>query len=261
MFIKAVSAEALNKMVANADSKAETGALSFGGKSSSESNVNNINNYTSITDTKKKLENIVENSISSNFSSDDAQDCISQVNQKQGIDGSGALIKGSVNIANFEAEQVSNVFAECIQKSKVGSSITNDIINNTGITVKEDSSTKLTNDMEGAATSSAKTTGLGLDMFGSLGSITGSLGGSFGSLGLGMLIPFLIPIVLICCLCCCICSSSAIPAIMKMANGGQEGGGNVSYIGSEYFETMSDIGYGMKKKADKKIPLMTPFAM
>ena len=245
-----VSNEALNKMVANADSKAETGALSFGGSSNSESNVENINNYKSITETKKKLENIVQNSISSNFTADDAQECINQVNQKQGIDGSGALIEGSVNIANFEADQVSNIFAECVQKSNVGSKITTDIANNMGVEIKEDSSTKLTNDMEGTATSSAKTTGLGLDMFGSLGSITGSL----GSLGLAAFAPILIPCILICCVCCCIASSSVIPAMMKMAKGSQSGGA-VSYIGSEYFDTVSSL----KDEAPKKIPMATPF--
>lgn len=183
------SNEALTKMIANADSKAETGFLGIGASSSS-SNVNNINRYTQVTDNKKNLTNVMKNVIENNMTVNDVASCINEVRTKQGFDASGTLIKGKVNMCNFTSNVVVDSFGKCLNKSGTTSKITNDIAKSLGVTIKEDVESKQTTEQSGSAQSIATVSGVG-DIFASLGS--------------AFLGPFAIPLIISCSLACCCC--------------------------------------------------------
>lgn len=211
-------ASVLNDMNSAAAAAAETGSISMpgGGGSSSSSEVENINNFESITETNKNIENIVKNSVENNFSSKDAQECINKVNAAQGLDASGAVIKGNLNMCKFKSDQVADIFGECMQSSDVGNKVLNDITRDLGITIKEDSSTAVENE----STSTAESTAVQKGVIGEIGEV---LEGIFDMIGLAALAPFAVPIAG-CCVCCCCCLILLI--IMMMGRG--SGGGNSS---------------------------------
>lgn len=225
------SADALNDMDTTAGSKAASGSLSFNpGGNKSASKVENINNYKSVTETNKNIENVVKNSVESNFSSNDAQECINKVNAAQGIDASGAYIKGSVNICNFKSDQVANIFGDCMQKSDVGNKVIQDVTRNLGITVKEDSANTVTNKAKTVAESSAEQTGVIGDVGGVIESVGSAFSGLLGLGALGAMAPMLSPMSILSCCCCCII------LIVMMMMGGKSSGSDSSSSSDAYMD-------------------------
>ena len=198
------SADVLNKMESMAKTKAKQGSLSFGSSSSSESNVENITNYKSVTDTRKNLENVVKNSVENNFSSKDVQKCVSQVNLKQGLDLSGTKVGKSLVLGNFTSDQASTLYAQCVQESNVGNKVINDVAKNLGVVIQEDVKTKSVTESKSTAESTAETTGLVQDMGGAVSGIIGAVGNIFGIGLLGTMAPIIIPASSLFLCCCCI---------------------------------------------------------
>jgi hypothetical protein len=210
-------ASVLNDMNSTAASAAETGSISMpgGGGAKSSSEVETINNFESVTETNKDIQNIVKNSVENNFSSKDAQECINKVNAAQGLDASGSMIRGSVNVCKFKSDQVADIFGECMQNSDVGNKVLNDITRDLGITIKEDSSAGVENQTVSTAESSAVQTGI-------IGEIGDMISGIFGMFGLAAMAPILSPISVACCvICCCV-------ILLMLMMGGSKGGGNSS---------------------------------
>ena len=187
-----IDKDVANKMEATAAAKSEAGALSFG-TSNSKSNITNINNYKSMTNDIKNIENVVKNSVEANLTVDDAKHCINKVDQSQGLDASGAFIKGKVNICNFKSDQVANIFGECIQETKVANKITEDIAKNLDLTVEKTDTTKVASESTSTAESTSKTAGL-----------EGMCGALLAMCGLAALLPIIMMFGMPCCIMCCI---------------------------------------------------------
>ena len=210
-------AAVLNDMNSTAAAAAETGSISMpgGGGSNSSSNVETINNFESVTETNKDIQNIVKNSVENNFSSKDAQECINKVNAAQGLDASGVVIKGNLNVCKFKSDQVANIFGDCMQKSDVGNKILNDVTRDLGITIKEDSS----NTVENESTSTAESSAVQKGVIGEIGEV---FSGILGMMGLAAMAPILGPVSgvsVVCSICCC-----CIFLIMMMMGGSSKGG-------------------------------------
>lgn len=227
-----VSNDVLNDMNNIASAKAKAGSLSFGGSSSTSNNVETINDYKSITETHKDLENVVRNSVEANFSSKDAQKCINKVNQSQGIDASGSFVGGNANICNFKSSVAANVFTSCMQESDIGNKITEDITRNLGITVTDTKSNTIENKTKSETTAESITTSVFEDIGTGIGN---AIGGLFSLFGLGALIPFAIPIAAASCVCCC-----CVLVILLLSVGLLGGSSNYSY--APYSSTSSQYG-------------------
>jgi hypothetical protein len=175
------------------DNKAAATTKTEGGlgssSSSSDNEVTNINNYQSVTETSKNIENIVKSSVESNFSVKDAQDCMNVVNMKQGFDASGARVAGDVNMCNFKATQVASIMGECIQKSDTGNKVMETVTTAMGVKIKEDVKKSSTMKAKTVTEATAETKGMELPDI----SLFGGMGGMSMSLA---------PCVLI---CCCVC--------------------------------------------------------
>lgn len=145
----------LTELESTAEAQASLGFLDFGNTQSS-SKTNTTVNTKVLNENTKNLQNLVENAVSANVTEEDMQECINKVNMIQGIDASGAIIGGSVDISNYESAQVSTNVSECIQNSNMVSSTTQDIVSALGIAVSETSET-----LSGVETQSSSTSGTG----------------------------------------------------------------------------------------------------
>lgn len=236
-----VGNEVLAKMMTNLDSKFDASLLDklnstantdnntgFGGGIGANTSSNSNINYksTTVNENRKKIENVVKNSISNNMNLKSVQECTMNSMQNQEIDFSNMDVDGNANIGEISQKQVLNLVAKCVNQSKMGSNITNQIVNDLGLTVKEDTSIKKEADLASSATTKNVATGPIQDLGNAIGSI---FGGIFGGLSKMILIPILVVIVC-CCLCCC-----ALLVFMMMGSGGGQKGGKLAQ-----FNTIQD---------------------
>jgi hypothetical protein len=182
------SSDVLMKMDAAAQSSQKNGFLSTAMGNSTSSNSSNIVNFTQRNTVHENLQNIIEQSIQNNFTTNNISDCIAQVNNNQLVDAQNIIIGGNANIA-IKQDQAATLFAECIQSDDVGSKITNSIKNAIGVKSETTNKTVAKADMK--ATSESSQVNSGFDPFASLGSCFASVGG---------------PIIgcIICCVLCCV---------------------------------------------------------
>jgi hypothetical protein len=153
------SADVLDKLEAAAKTETASGSLSFGG-ASSNSEANNINNYTSVTKTKKNIENVIKNSVANNFTSENVQKCISEVANSQNVEFQNLNIGGNMNIKAISQSQAADSMTRCIQQQDTGNKITSDALGKLGVAVKEEAAT--VKKTEAKATSESKTEQQGL---------------------------------------------------------------------------------------------------
>ncbi len=198
------STEALEKITAAADSSASTGFGSTGWVDT-KSTTNVDYNFTNITDTNKKIQNIIENAITNNLSLNDTQSCISQVLSNQKFTTAGTTVKGTFTIGTIQQNQAATLMSECVQSKNNANKITNAIASEIGVQVDESNTVKKTTEM----TSSAKSESTNVGFFQSIGQgISAMFSGLFSS-----------PIGIICFICCCcICCLLSIAAAVAAAS-------------------------------------------
>lgn len=155
----------LSQMDNQAESAANLGLFAFG-NTDSKSNVNQTINTNVLNENTKNLQNLVETVVSTKVTEQDMQECINKVNQIQGIDASGAIIGGSVNISNYQSAQVASNVSDCIQTSTMISSMTQDIADTLGIQIVDEASTTTESQQAGTSVSEASTGLSGLALFG-----------------------------------------------------------------------------------------------
>ena len=124
-------------------------------KASSKVKIDEKINITNINENTKNLQNIMENAVSTNFTHEEAQKCITAVQTKQGVDGRGMRVGGNVLIEDFNLSSAANVYSQCTQTSDVSSKITNQIAEEIGLSVVEDTTQKTEAESITTATSSA----------------------------------------------------------------------------------------------------------
>lgn len=155
----------LSQMDSQAESAASLGLFAFG-NTDSKSNVEQTINTNVLNENTKNLQNLVETVVSTKVTEQDIQECINKVNQIQGIDASGAIIGGSVNISNYESVQVASNISDCIQSSSMISSMTQDIADTLGIQIIDEIASTSETQQEGTSVSEASTGLSGLALFG-----------------------------------------------------------------------------------------------
>jgi len=182
------SSEVLSKLEAQAAASQKNGFLStsFGNSTSSDSN--NTVNFTQMNTNNTHLQNIIENSIVNNFTTNNISNCISQVNNNQLVDAQQIVVGGNANIA-IKQDQAATLFAECIQTADVGQKITNSVM--TAVGVKAENISKTVEKTEMKAEATASQVNAGFDLLASLAPCLAMVGG---------------PIIgcILCCICCCV---------------------------------------------------------
>lgn len=157
----------LTEMDSVAESTSGLGLFAFG-NTDSKSKVDSVINTNVLNENTKNLQNLVETVVSTNVTEEDMQACISKVNQIQGIDASGSIIGGSVDISNYESSQVATNISDCLQDSSMISATTQDIFDKLGVTVVDTVTTESDSYQASDAESTAKTGLSGLELMGGI---------------------------------------------------------------------------------------------
>ena len=153
------SSEALSAMQAAAQSQAKQGFAGIG-YSSSNSDVNTINNVNVTTNTNIDIHNLVKNIVENNFTSEDIQNCTSRANNSQSVSVAEVNIGGNAIIA-VDQDQATTVVSDCLQESSIGNNIINNVMSKLGIQVESTTTTKTSTKSEAKAESKAENQGVG----------------------------------------------------------------------------------------------------
>lgn len=243
-----MSADMLGKLEQIASQKKSDELGSFGGGDSAASSDVNIN-YQSTNETNKNLQNVIQNSITNNFTSEDVKGCISTVTGSQNAFFDGIHAGGNIK-ANFAQDMVLSTLSECKQLQDSSNKVTNAIVNTLGLEVSDSKSTTVQTDTSNTSLSEHKSTGLaGLaeGIGNGIGSAAEGIGSGIGNAFSGMFSGLLMPFIFCCvCLCICMCCCVVIVAI----------GGFVASKNPESTEKLIDIGKSAMSntKFGKKMP-------
>lgn len=189
----------LTKMIAEAEA-VNKAAFMAPPATSTDSSVN-IKNTTELTsETFTKLRNVVNNSVTNNFTTSSVDSCLSSLvsAQKLKIGSITAKDGGSVNLGLLSQSQSLSLLAKCDQVSSAMNSVTNNLVQDFNADIKEDKKNKTETEMDAEAKSENTATGL----FEGLGSMFSGLFSGLSTLTGGILGSSVL--VSLCCCCCCI---------------------------------------------------------
>lgn len=128
-------ANVLSQMEAIASNKAESGSISFSGKTKAISDISTLDNYESRTTNSTNLENIIKNTVEANFTQETIKECAAKIENKQKTEYSDFEAGGDI-LLGVSQKQASQLMADCIQGQDVGNKISNDIMDTLGIEQK-----------------------------------------------------------------------------------------------------------------------------
>ena len=199
-----------------ADSSNTSGFGSTGGSSSSNTNTNVNNNVTN--ETIVTVENIFEQNLTNNFTSNTVNECIGKTTQSNSTDLSNMDIGGNANVSCIQTNSLEQI-QECKQLSDAINTTTQQVLQELGMEVVAVDTTSSEIESTSTATSENISTGPIQDMGNA---ISGILSSVFGLASL----EFLGPICgIICLICSCIVCVFLIVGIGKMvmdANNGTD---------------------------------------
>jgi hypothetical protein len=217
---QSVSNEAVTKLMQEAEAKNELGAgAPPWGSASSDINVNV--ETTNITETSRKLSNLISNSVANNVSNEDIKECFMKtaaaISNKVG--NINIIGEGNELEFNMTSKQVSESFATCQQLTEQTSAVTNSIATALGLAVVDDTKTKTSTESTSKASASNVVKGLdsviaawGQAWSGIIGAAGGLVGmGMFGAMGAALSPSSSISS----CICCCV----LLMVLMKMGKG------------------------------------------
>jgi hypothetical protein len=174
---QSVDQSALSKLITTSEAKNEQG---FGANpfasSNAEVNVNTENKQ--LTETNRKLSNLISNKVANNIKATDIKDCFTKttqtkLNQYGNVKMIGESNKFSIVIST---KQVAESLAVCQQLTQQTSSITNDIATALGLIIVDDKKIAVKTDSTAKASASIKTVGIE----GIFDAFTGAFGNLFG---------------------------------------------------------------------------------
>lgn len=174
----------LNTLTAKADALAKQGFLGIGG-SKAESATENIYNLNVSNESTQNLENIVKNSINSEFKANDVQNCINTITQRQIINARNCKAGGDINVNRIKYEQAVEAMIECIQKSEIANKIINKIATELVEVVEADTTGEITVEQESTSEAEARTEGPLDAMANIINAACAPCGQLFGSSGTG----------------------------------------------------------------------------
>lgn len=169
-----VSLEALAKMDGAASAKMKTGFLSgmplSTTKSSSE--VTNISNIRSVTESVKNIANVLQNRVENNFTTETVTNCIAKIDNSQIFKIQDVeTTEGIVRIHNVTQEQAATAIAQCESIVGATNKIVNEAMEVMDLKVDETNSIKTDLDQTGETASELESSGIFESFFGSLSKI------------------------------------------------------------------------------------------
>jgi len=174
--------DVLNKLDAAAASKAENQfTLNPFASSDAQSQVEQIHNFRSSTNTNKNIENVIKNSIEANFTSRNVETCKSSVVASQSVEVRDAVTSAKITVA-IQQEQATNILVKCVQTSDIANQITSDILNYLDVKTTDKSNISVEDDFRATAESSSLNKGIFESLGSFVSSVFGSLFGPFGAI-------------------------------------------------------------------------------
>jgi len=194
-----VSNDQLTKMVNEAETNMKQGLA--GGLlnpfSSASSEVNMTLSNIQITDTTRKLSNLISNKVANNQQVASVKDCFTKAAQQQNNRVGNVKILGDENTVNvnISTNQIAKSFASCQQLTQQTSSTTTEIATTLGLKIVDETENKMKSDSQGSATTKMKQTGIE---------------GIFAALSAFFAAPLISGVAIFCLVICCILSSVLI---------------------------------------------------
>jgi hypothetical protein len=153
--------KAINDMNTKAASIAKTSGI-FGGSSNADTNVNNTFDLKQINKTNTNIQNVIANSITSNFKVENIQKCIDDAKIRQKINFKNCeSIEGGINATNISQIAGIQAVVNCVNKSGAVNDVMTDVANKLNIVVvsesKAETKSKIDTVVKGEATTSGIT--------------------------------------------------------------------------------------------------------
>lgn len=203
--LQSVSADVLNKAVGDSEASLKSGYLA---NPFAESNSKvNINVSTeNLTETNRKISNLISNKVANNVKTEDIKNCFMTLaqNAEKNVGNIVVLDGAQVNL-NLSSKQVARGFSTCKQLTEQTSAVTNEIATALGLTVYDDTKTKTTTETESISTSKVEASGVE-GVVSAFGSVISAVGGIFGNVISAALLPYVLYgcVIFCCCICCII---------------------------------------------------------
>jgi len=156
-----MDAQSFNNMNTAAEAQAKTSGI-FGGSSNAISNVNNTFNLKQISTTNTNIQNIIANSITSNFKVQNIQKCIDDAKINQTIAAQNCTVGGDLTVERIKQNAGITSVVNCVNKSGAVNDVLTEVANKLKIAVVADSKIAATSDMKNVLKTQAETTGLSL---------------------------------------------------------------------------------------------------
>ena len=183
-----MDATSLNTMNTASEAIARTTGI-FGGSSGTDTNVNNKFNLKQVNTTDTNIQNVIANSITSNFTVQNIQKCIDDAKITQAITAKNCVVGGNLTVENIKQSASISAVVNCVNKSGAVNDVITDVANKLKIAVVSDSTIAASSDMKNVLNSQAETTGL-------------SLGSCPGCDSSGMSIWLIFFLILLCIIAC-----------------------------------------------------------
>lgn len=156
-----MNATSFNTMNTASEALAKQSGI-FGGSASTNTNVNNKFNLKQVNSTNTNIQNVVANSITSNFTVKNIQKCIDDAKIAQAIQAKNCSVGGNLTVENITQSASIEAVVNCVNKSGAINDVITDVANKLNIAVVSDSKIAATSDMKNVLKSQAESTGLSL---------------------------------------------------------------------------------------------------
>jgi hypothetical protein len=157
-----MDAKSLNDMNTKAETQAQSSGIGFlTGSSSSSSNVNNTYNLKVVNESNTAIQNVIANSVQSDFTVESIQECIAQNAIKQNQDYSNCEVGGNLTVSELEQKAGISTVVSCVNNSGTVQSVMNKAANEIGVVSVNDTEVTSTNKMVNDIQTVAQSIGLG----------------------------------------------------------------------------------------------------
>ena len=169
------STDVKTMMDSNASSSLKSGFLSTlpGQSNSSKSATINQSNVTAVTQNTQNIKNILQNTVTNNFTTDTVTNCITNINNSQTFKVQDVQSQtGTIRIMNITQDQAATAIAQCGAVTTATNNIVNQTLNGLGVKVDNTNSVASTTQQTGQTTASTQANGPLEGLASIIGSIT-----------------------------------------------------------------------------------------
>lgn len=152
------NATSLAQLDTNAKTSSQNQFATTGG-SNATANTNSTYKFNNVTNTHQNIQNIVENAITNNLTTNDIQTCMANVASSQSVHIARINAGGNITIQPISLSQSASLLSNCLQERANSNKMTNQIASDLGLTVMTESTTMSKAEMESSSDSQATNTG------------------------------------------------------------------------------------------------------